>query len=474
MLAKPLLGAVADRFRLKKVLFITFQIITLISFLPINYIPAYKTESKVHFTCDILTLQGMFDTSSSGNETTVNNSTNYNCLITKLIEEMGSDGTVSCKVNCPSIADLGWTEAAPGFTAFLPVNNVSVYNNIAHFPFTEVELNSMATRDKVCKAAVNNITTMCDMKCNSETINDILEVTPLQTIDNAVDQYQFWIFLILAIIGWVGMATIYTVGDAICFEMLNDNPSAYGNQRVWGSIGYGIFSILGGLMVDHFSKGNSLAKKDFSSVFYLMIVMVALDIVCSLRLKYEQKHTSPNIAKDVGKLLLNAKILVYLLWCTFMGVMIAMVWSFLFWHLEDLATKSSGCDMNVWIRTLQGLVNGIQCLGGELPFLFLSGWILRKLGHVHCMSIILLAVGVRFVLYSILIDPWWALPIELIQGITFGLFYATMTSYASIVAPPGTEATVQVSIFVLMSEQLGHNFNIPICNVIAKLMRYLN
>lgn len=32
---------------------------------------------------------------------------------------------------------------------------------------------------------------------------------------------------------------------------------------------------------------------------------------------------------------------------------------------------------------------------------------------------------------------------ELFQGFTFGIFYATMASYASIVAPPGTEATVQ-------------------------------
>ncbi|CAG2055051.1 unnamed protein product [Timema podura] len=59
------------------------------------------------------------------------------------------------------------------------------------------------------------------------------------------------------------------------------------------------------------------------------------------------------------------------------------------------------------------------------------------------MSLVLLAFGIRFLLYSFLYNPWWCLPIELLQGVTFGLFYATMASYASIVAPPGTEATVQ-------------------------------
>lgn len=59
------------------------------------------------------------------------------------------------------------------------------------------------------------------------------------------------------------------------------------------------------------------------------------------------------------------------------------------------------------------------------------------------MSLVLFSFGIRFLLYSIITDPWWCLPIELLQGLTFGILYATMTSYASIVAPPGTENTVQ-------------------------------
>lgn len=72
------------------------------------------------------------------------------------------------------------------------------------------------------------------------------------------------------------------------------------------------------------------------------------------------------------------------------------------------------------------------------------------------MSLVLLTFGVRFLLYSVLKNPWLVLPIELMNGITFGIFYATMASYANIISPPGTEATIQVgfegnlgSIFVI-------------------------
>lgn len=118
--------------------------------------------------------------------------------------------------------------------------------------------------------------------------------------------------------------------------------------------------------------------------------------------------------------------------------------------------SSTRCNQTTWMKTLQGLAMAIQCFGGELPFFFLSGWILKKIGHIHAMSLVLIGFGVRFLLYSVLSNPWWVLPIELFQGVTFGLFYSTMTSYASIVAPTGTESTLQVSEIALTEDQIKH------------------
>lgn len=60
------------------------------------------------------------------------------------------------------------------------------------------------------------------------------------------------------------------------------------------------------------------------------------------------------------------------------------------------------------------------------------------------MTLVLFTFGIRLILYSILSNPWWVLPIEFMQGITFGIFYAAMATYANIVAPSGTAATLQV------------------------------
>lgn len=152
---------------------------------------------------------------------------------------------------------------------------------------------------------------------------------------------------------------------------------------------------------------------------------------------------SSNILRDIGRMCASWRCCTFFLWCIFIGLGTSLVWNWLFWHLEVLG---GSCQQSM--KTLQGFVLAVQCFCGELPFFFFSGWILKKIGHINAMNLILLGFGVRFILYSILVDPWYVLPIELLNGITFGLFYATMTSYASIVAPSGTESTIQVLYYI--------------------------
>lgn len=64
---------------------------------------------------------------------------------------------------------------------------------------------------------------------------------------------------------------------------LGDKPNLYGNQRLWGSVGWGLFSIVAGFMVDNFSESDT--NKNYTSVFYLMLGMMVLDLIVAFRLK---------------------------------------------------------------------------------------------------------------------------------------------------------------------------------------------
>lgn len=113
------------------------------------------------------------------------------------------------------------------------------------------------------------------------------------------------------------------------------------------------------------------------------------------------------------------------------------------------------------MKTLQGLVQTTQTFGGELPFFFISGWLINKIGHVNAMTLVLFVFGIRLTLYSVLTNPWWVLPIEFLQGMTFGIFYTAMAMYANVVAPSGTAATLQVIDTVLISNTNANDHTPP-------------
>lgn len=110
--------------------------------------------------------------------------------------------------------------------------------------------------------------------------------------------------------------------------------------------------------------------------------------------------------------------------------------------MEDLVSSNNDPKQKLWLKTLQGLAQGVQCFGGEIPFYFCSGWIIRKLGHRNCMSLVLGSMAIRMYLYTVIWNPVWIILIELLNGISFALGYSVMMSYAKIIAPPDTINTI--------------------------------
>lgn len=87
----------------------------------------------------------------------------------------------------------------------------------------------------------------------------------------------------------------------------------------------------------------------------------------------------------------EGRVMVFAFWCIGAGMCTGVVWNFLFLYTEDLVTKEDA----VWLKTVQGLLTGVQCFLGELPFNFLSGRVLKKLGHINVMSLVLLFFAAR-------------------------------------------------------------------------------
>lgn len=53
------------------------------------------------------------------------------------------------------------------------------------------------------------------------------------------------------------------------------------------------------------------------------------------------------------------------------------------------------------------------------------------------------AFAVRFFLYSIITNPFWVLPVELLNGLPFALAFLAAVSYAADLVSVGVEGTLQ-------------------------------
>lgn len=418
MIAKPLFGYIADRFNRHKFLFILFQVITLLAFAGITFIEPVPAETSFHCHFGEKSLEfcspkvDKFD----------------NCTSTKLLHNSSTD-KFKCKMSCHK--NQQWPNVCPSWNLTNEVPGLCELNK------DKVDIDVFIRRDHIVQSASciyflfhngtidNHFSHLfcpgqdhedgylykmdCGVVCEDDFINDVILEAEDGTIRSSL---AFKVFVTLLALAWAGMAVVVSLGDAICFGMIGTKDTTYGHQRVWGSLGWGTFSFITGFLIDVSSPEYA---KNYAIGFYIMGVLIIADLYASSKLVVSPHVPTTNFWGDMYRLIREIRVVVFFLWCIVSGLGCAMVWNFLFWHLEVLA----GCE-KLHMKTLQGLVMAFQCFFGEVPFFFWSGNILDRFGHVVTMTGVLFAYGLRFLLYSWLSSPWWVLPIELLNGLTFG------------------------------------------------------
>ncbi|XP_046647849.1 major facilitator superfamily domain-containing protein 6-like isoform X2 [Daphnia pulicaria] len=452
LLAKPLFGTIADKFRIGKQIFITAIICAAIFFTSIYFIPAKPTEALMDFDCNLMTILKTCEVSDNCTLTRINLEnpdmmSTLECTLicnnpnSQFLEEMCSTWNVSdvCNTNLTSIEMKTYSNMSKALLE---------ESSCLYFPVENLSFNGTEVENPYCKSSTSM---KCNTVCNSATVMSYIQKPITETSQEPYySTIQFQMLFGLMIGAWASTAVVTSLADSICFNLLGSKPHDYGRQRLWGALGWGISAIFAGYLIDSVSHGENI--KNYTPSFILVFIMLTVNTISVSKIKIDYRQEPYAFAK-VASLFKDVKVVLFLLSCITFGICIGSIWQFLFWYLEDMAS-SQGCDSLEWIKLLEGLAMGIQCFAGEAPFLFLSGWFLNKLGHVHTMTMILLVMGFRLICYSLLTNPWLTLPIELLNGLTLGVYWSTMTSYAYLIAPPGAGTTLQ-GIFGALFEGIG-------------------
>eukprot|EP00051_Salpingoeca_urceolata_P001481 m.41319 g.41319 ORF g.41319 m.41319 type:complete len:509 (+) comp11448_c1_seq2:127-1653(+) len=254
--------------------------------------------------------------------------------------------------------------------------------------------------------------------------------------------HTFWSWLLIIATSFFILSVTNPIVDATILKSLN-HRSNYGKLRLGSSIGFGGGALLAGVLTDHF--GNDVLLYS-SSILCGLVCCVAFvtKMGRNSNKPIEQATMTREGALEAEAMQTKAP--------PFKAVFSRFdVWMFLTWAI--LAGASKGCSDVFLFYFLKkelgasGTMLGLTLVCAivvEVPMFFISGTLIDKFGHITLLSAGMLIYAARFALMSFLENPWLALPLELLHGLTFSITWSCIATYADTVTPdPALRATMQ-------------------------------
>lgn len=287
----------------------------------------------------------------------------------------------------------------------------------------------------------------------------------------------FLLILLVIIVGEFFSAPAVTIVDTVTLQYLGKARDRYGLQRMWGSLGWGLAMLLVGIWIDHthikvMIDGMGCDVPDFrlhnyQIAFIVFGVLMGVAFIVATQFYFEkganyqqelpegvvaeadspralpessssdQTPISPDAAEefhysDLLKLLCSVRYSSVLFVAWFMGFGYGFVFTFLYWHLEDLKGTT----------TLFGVCSVLSHIS-ELAAYFTSHKFIELVGHVRVLYIGLACNTARYLYISYLQNAWTVLPMEVLQGLTHASVWAACISFLSAAVPPALRTSAQ-------------------------------
>ena len=218
-------------------------------------------------------------------------------------------------------------------------------------------------------------------------------------------------------------APIMPLVDNSVLLLLGDRREAYGRQRLWGAVGWGVAGTLLGLLLD---------RVGLHWAFYGALLFLGGCWLAARQLAVQPVQIGQPFWRGMRFFVSSWPWLVFLITLFINGLASGVSNSFLFLYLDQLGAS----------RTLMGFSLLIATLS-ELPIFFFGERLLQRLGARGLLLVALVATVLRMIAYALMPSAVYVLPINLLHGFPFSAMWIAAVSYANRAAPPGMGATAQ-------------------------------
>lgn len=231
--------------------------------------------------------------------------------------------------------------------------------------------------------------------------------------------------LLLAIVLYAFfVGPIVPLVDNAVLNLLGERRAQYGRVRVWGAVGWGTAAAV---------LGPVLQREGLAWGFYAFWVGMAACFLVATGLPMAAATTVRQTYRaGLDILVRQGRFLLLLFVSLIFGVTLGVLLSYQFLYLEELGATRSLMALTLTASTLS-----------EIPFWFLSAPLLARFGINKLIAFALAVTVVRQFAMALMGAPWLALPINLLHGPSFAVFWAAGVADADAAAPPGLGATAQ-------------------------------
>ncbi len=234
----------------------------------------------------------------------------------------------------------------------------------------------------------------------------------------------YYYFLILIFIYAFFKSPIVPVADSIVLQSLRDRPAEYSRIRLWGAAGL-TFSV--------FLLGFYLEKRGLANLFILYAIFTALALFLSLFFSAPRRKFSPSLSINKWfNLLLKGPFLFFLL-----GVFSLQTAAFIFDGFFGLFIRDT--YGSIFFLGLALTVGGLS----EMVVYLLLGREKNSFSPPRLLVISALFSTLRWFLYPLAYSQLHILLIQVLHGLTFGLFYIAGVVYTGLLLPGDLVTTGQ-------------------------------
>jgi MFS transporter, PPP family, 3-phenylpropionic acid transporter len=221
-----------------------------------------------------------------------------------------------------------------------------------------------------------------------------------------------WLIIVTIIMSFF-YNTIQPVLDSLALQLAKQNTKfSYGALRFYGAAGFAVTTIVTGQMIDAINM---------NAIFIISAITMFLAFFCCFFLEDEKyKMDVQNIYANVFSLLKNRSLL-FLLFCVFLvSVGATSIWNFYSTYLKSNGASDSLVGYGL---SFQGLC--------ELPMFYFSARIILRLGIKTTLVLTIFATVIRLALYYLIKTPFYTLPVEVLHGLSWSLFWVACVEYVN-------------------------------------------